>query len=285
MKHSDSAAAALLALAALLPGAALAQSADVDGDGAADTVDECPGTAAGTLVDRKGCPAVIPPLPADEFPAQAEAPQAAAPVVEAAPVEVTAPAPAAAAPVPAAAPAAEPAPIAASAVEAPPPAPAPTPAPVMEAPQAAAPAPVVAPVQAPAPVVDTTPPFTPLPAPGPVAANSVPLPPGVSFQPAATPSNTPPPSPSLVPVPFDPGSAKLNAVARKQLDAVLSALRTDLALKLEIVGHTAADEPKGLALARAQAVKTFLSDLGASATRLKVRGVAGGSAQVEFVTQ
>ena len=259
MKHSDSAAAALLALAALLPGAGLAQTADVDGDGAADTVDECPSTAAGTLVDRKGCPAVIPPLPADEFPAPAAAPAEPQAPAMATAVQVTAPAPAAPAPV-----------VQAPMVQAP-------------APTAAEPAP--APVQAPAPVVDNTPPFTPLPAPVAAAANTVPLPPGVSLLPATAPSQTPPPSPSLVPVAFDTGSAKLNGVSRKQLDAVLAALRAQPTLKLEIVGHTAAGEAAGLALARAQAVKTFLSDLGVTASRLKARGAAGGSAEVEFVAK
>jgi OmpA-OmpF porin, OOP family len=33
-------------------------AADSDGDGVGDTLDECPGTSAGTPVDRKGCPQV-----------------------------------------------------------------------------------------------------------------------------------------------------------------------------------------------------------------------------------
>lgn len=261
MKHrSHSAPAALFALAALLQGPAWAQPADADGDGAADTLDECPGTVAGTLVDRKGCAARIPPLPADEFP------EAAA---EAAAAQAPAPAPAPEA----SAAAAAPAPLAAAE---------PAPAPVAAEPAAAAPSPVAAydpPPPAPAPSYEPVPqPAAPVPWTPPAVA----LPPGVTLLPAATPSAVPPPSPSLAAVPFDPSSAKLNGAARKQLDGVLAALRAQPALQLQVIGHSAAGEAGGLALARAQAVRTFLGDLGIATARLKASGQAGGGAEVEF---
>jgi outer membrane protein OmpA-like peptidoglycan-associated protein len=270
MKHrSLSAPAALLALAALLQGPAWAQPADADGDGTADATDQCPGTAAGTLVDRMGCAARIPPLPADEFPEAAAEAAAAA--------QVQAPLAAAASPAPAAEPVTAPAPVAAAE-------PAPTPAPeaAPAAVEAPAPTPVAAyepPPPAPAPSYEPVPqPAAPIPWTPPAVA----LPPGVSLLPAATPSALPPPSPSLAGIPFDTGSAKLNGAARKQLDGVLAALRAQPALQLQVIGHSAAGEAGGLASARAQAVRTFLNDLGIAASRLKASGQPGGSATVEF---
>ena len=309
MKHrSHSATAALFALAALVQGTAWAQPVDADGDGTADSVDECPGTIAGTLVDRKGCAAKLPPLPADEFPeAAAEAATAAAAAAvpvsapAAAPVEVAAPAPVAVAPTPVVAPVvaapepvkAEPAPVVAQ----PEPAAAAAPEPVAEvAPPAAAPAAAyqapaepVAAIPAPAPAPEPVPvvhipgpqPATPIPWTAPAVA----LPPGVTALPAATPSTVPPPSPSLAAASFDTGSAKLTGATRKQLDGVLAALRAQPELQLQLIGHTASGEPAGLASARAQTVRVFMIDLGIAPTRLKASGKAGGGAQVEFIAQ
>ncbi|MDM4768721.1 OmpA family protein [Solimonas sp. SE-A11] len=303
MKHrSHSASAALFALAALMQGTAWAQPADADGDGTADAVDECPGTAAGTLVDRKGCAAKLPPLPADEFPeAAAEAATAAA--MPAPPPEAAVPVAAAVAPAPAVEPVVEPVAAEAAAAKAEPViaqpeatvAPAPTPAPPVEVA-----APAAAPVAShPAPAEPAAAATTPAPEPEPVVhvpgpqpatpipwtAPAVALPPGVSILPAATPSATPPPSPSLAAASFDTGSAKLTGATRKQLDGVLAALRSQPDLQLQLIGRTAAGEPKGLALARAQAVRIFLVDLGIAATRLKASGEAGGGAEVGFQAQ
>ncbi|HEY0917007.1 MAG TPA: OmpA family protein, partial [Solimonas sp.] len=114
---------------------------------------------------------------------------------------------------------------------------------------------------------------------------AVALPPGVTALPAATPSATPPPSPSLASASFDTGSAKLNGTTRKQLDGVLAALRAQPELELQLIGHTASGEPAGLAMARAQAVRIFLVDLGIAPTRLKASGKAGGGAEVEFAAK
>lgn len=139
MKNSHKAVAgALLCLASSLAIAAQGSDtvlADVDGDGSADTIDQCPGTAAGTLVDLRGCPAVIPALPADEAPA-AFSPEAAPMGVQppASPAASPEPAPIVAAPPPVA----EPAPI----VAAPPPVVAPAPI-VVAPPPVAVPAPLL----------------------------------------------------------------------------------------------------------------------------------------------
>ncbi len=301
MKHrSYSAPAALFALAVLMQGTAWAQPADADGDGTADAVDECPGTAAGTLVDRKGCAAKLPPLPADEFP-EAAAEAAVATTAAATPAlapEAAVPVAAAVAPAPVAEPiVAAPAraePVIAQPEPAPEPVVAPAPAPVVEAvapvaayqapaEPAATSAPIVAPAPEPLPVVHVPgpQPATPIPWTAPAVA----LPPGVSILPAATPSAVPPPSPSLAAASFDTGSAKLTGNTRKQLDGVLAALRAQPDLQLQLIGHTAAGESNGLALARAQAVRIFLVDLGIAATRLKASGKAGGGAAVEFQAQ
>lgn len=229
MNHYNRGALALVCLAVLLPGAVQAADTalvDVDGDGAADVVDECPDTAAGTLVDRKGCPARIPPLPADLAP----------------PPEVSA-----AAAMPAEA----------------------TPAPVPELPAEAA-----------APVA-TAPTATM--APEPVAAPAA----APVVLPAATPSQSAPPAAQLRRIPFDSGSAKLNSEARRALDNVLQALRAAPGLQLDVVGHNLPGEGGGsyLPQARANAVRTFLVDLGIDGSRLRATAKAGGAAEVEFLAR
>src|SRR3546814_13775074 len=41
------------------------QPKDTDGDGVIDSLDQCPGTPAGTKVDSRGCPLPPPPPPKD----------------------------------------------------------------------------------------------------------------------------------------------------------------------------------------------------------------------------
>lgn len=44
--------------------APLPEGPDSDNDGVPDSLDRCPNTRPGTLVDRVGCPVIPPPMPA-----------------------------------------------------------------------------------------------------------------------------------------------------------------------------------------------------------------------------
>jgi len=240
-----------LALLAPLASAAADGAPDLDGDGLADAVDQCPGTTAGVLVDPVGCAALLPPWPPEAAAATTTTPggsEAGLPLSDADhdgvyDVQDSCPGTAANVPIdPNGCALMTPAPIAATPAVAPPPVAAPV----------AAPEPMAAPVAAPEPE------------PAPTAVPAVVAPPAVIA----------PPPRLLRSLRFDSQSARLRDDTRRALDEVLRTLKAQPSMRLDLVGHGDSTAHAWLAQARAQAVHNFLVDLGIGAARLQVRAAS-----------
>jgi len=234
-----------LALLAPLASAAAGDAPDLDGDGLADAVDQCPGTTAGVLVDPVGCAALLPPWPPEAAAATTTTPggsEAGLPLADADhdgvyDVQDSCPGTAANVPIdPNGCALMTPAPIAA--------------APAVEPPPVAAPEPMTAPVTAVEPAM------------APTAMPTVVAPPAVI---------APPPPRLLRSLRFDSQSARLGDDTRRALDEVLRTLKAQPSMRLDLVGHGDSAAHAWLAQARAQAVHNFLVDLGIGTARLQVR--------------
>lgn len=243
---------ALALLAPLAFAAGDSAAPDVDGDGLPDTIDQCPGTTAGVLVDPVGCAARLPPWPPEDGAVAAAAgTEAGLPLADADhdgiyDLQDSCPGTAPNTPI-------DPNGCALM-----------TPAPVAAAPV------VAAAVEPPLPVT----PIAPVTTAEPVSELvSEPV-----IAPSVAPAAVPPPTVLAAPAPrllrslrFDSQSARLRDDTRRALDEVLKALKAQPALRLDIVGHGDSAANAWLAQARAQAVHNFLAGLGAAPAQLQLR--------------
>ncbi len=183
-----------------------------------------------------------------------------------------------------------------------PPAPLTPPAPVASAPIAPPPPPPppaaaqtaptrVAPPPPTPPAVVQAPPPPPPPPPPPAAAIAPPPPPPVAAAPAAAPAPAPAPqqvaaapaaraasSGALATLPFAAGASDLTDQGRAALGAVLDALKSDSAARLQIQAYASGGDDQGgqarrLSLSRALAVRGHLIEQGIAATRMDVRAL------------
>jgi outer membrane protein OmpA-like peptidoglycan-associated protein len=222
------------------------------------------GTPTGTRLGQQAGNFTPPPAPPAFVPPPVPpSPVASAPLTPPPPppsaVASAAPAPVAPAPAPAAAPTpvTPPAPVAAVA---PPPPPPPPPA-AAAAPAPAQPAPPPSPAAAPA-----SPPVTAAQAPAAAPAQTAAVP-------AARATGG-----ALATIPFAAGSPELNDQGKAALGAVLDALKTDSAARLQIQAFASGGDDQGgqarrLSLSRALAVRGQLIEQGIAATRMDVRAL------------
>jgi len=222
------------------------------------------GTPTGTRLGPQGGDFTAPPPPPAFVPPPVPpSPVASAPLTPPPPpspvapsaVASSAPAPVAPAPTAAPIPVTPPAPVAAVAPPPPPPPPAPvaTPAPPP-------PAPVAAPAPAPAPPVTAA----QAPAAAPAQTAAVPVARATGG--------------ALATIPFAAGSPELNDQGKAALGAVLDALKSDSAARLQIQAFASGGDDQGgqarrLSLSRALAVRGQLIEQGIAATRMDVRAL------------
>ncbi len=216
------------------------------------------GQQAGSFTAPPPPPAFVPPPvpPSPVASAPLTPPPPPSPVAPSAVASSTpAPAPVAPAPTAAPTPVTPPAPVAAVAPPPPPPPPAPvaTPAPPP-------PAPVAAPTPAPAPPVTAA----QAPAAAPAQTAAVPVARATGG--------------ALATIPFAAGSPELNDQGKAALGAVLDALKSDNAARLQIQAFASGGDDQGgqarrLSLSRALAVRGQLIEQGIAATRMDVRAL------------
>jgi outer membrane protein OmpA-like peptidoglycan-associated protein len=94
-----------------------------------------------------------------------------------------------------------------------------------------------------------------------------------------------PPIDGMVRVPYDPESATIPEPAKSELNALAERLNADYLLRLQVLAYAAGDEDqsshaRGVSLARALAVRDYLSDQGIGMDRMDIRAL-GNTAQEE----
>lgn len=94
-----------------------------------------------------------------------------------------------------------------------------------------------------------------------------------------------PPIDGMVRVPYDPESATIPEPAKTELNALVERLNADYLLRLQVLAYAAGDEDesshaRGISLARALAMRDYLSGQGVGMERMDIRAL-GNTAQEE----